>query len=334
MSMSELISREPDWLPWAGRLAPALLGIGLLVTGTTTGWAKPPVGSAGKPPVSSPASSRADKAFQDLLEKDDAAQKEVDAWIREDQAFREKGGLGSITLNARVQQRLEPVKQAYKDFIQRYPSYVPARLAYGSFLDDQGNDAGAYKQWEKARKLNPKDPAAWNNLANYYGHHNEPAMAFAYYEQAMALNSKAAVYYRNLASAMLMYPKDAAQYFRLSEDGVNHKALDLYQKAFGLDPKDFLLATDLAQTYYTIKPFEYQKAHAAWEKALTLASSDMEKEGVYLHLARVEALAGKRKAAMHYLNSVTNQAFLRIRQGLEDRLATNRAEAVSPAPKK
>jgi len=43
-------------------------------------------------------------------------------------------------------------------------------VAYGSFLGDLHDEEGAQEQLEKAIELNSKEPAAYNNLANIYGH--------------------------------------------------------------------------------------------------------------------------------------------------------------------
>ena len=112
-----------------------------------------------------------EREYLKLLEMDDAAQADVDRWIKENNSFKEQGaGVDTITLNARIDKRFAPVKKAYEEFLQRNPNHAKARLAYGSFLNDIHEEEAAHSQWEKAREADPKNPAAWNNLANYYGH--------------------------------------------------------------------------------------------------------------------------------------------------------------------
>ena len=66
------------------------------------------------------------------------------------------------------------------------------------------------------------------------------------------------------------------------------KALALYQKAIKLDPDNFPLATDYAQSYYGIKPLRTNDALVAWTNALHIARDEVEREGVYIHLARIK----------------------------------------------
>ena len=65
---------------------------------------------------------------------DDAAQDEVDKWIKEAKAFTEKGaGLPEAMLNAKIDQRFGAVRKAYESFfLQHHPKHGRARLAYGT----------------------------------------------------------------------------------------------------------------------------------------------------------------------------------------------------------
>lgn len=251
-----------------------------------------------------------EREYLRLLEKDNTVQGEIDEWITQNQRFAEKGaGLESATLRAKIRQRLEPVEKAYKDFLDRHPNHTRARLAFGSFLSDTGRENEAKDQWEKARELDPKNPAPWNNLANYYGHNSPATNAFAYYEKAIELNPNESVYYQNFATTVYLFRQDATNYFKISEQQVFDKAMGLYRKALSLDRGNFPLATDLAQTYYGIKPPRIRDAMAAWNDALQLANDETERQGIYLHLARWHRTAGELDAARRELERVTNSIY-------------------------
>ena len=278
-----------------------------------------------------------EKQYRKLLENDDDAQEEVDKWVKENEAFKAKGaGLSETTLRARVVQRLDPVRKAYEDFLKRHPDHVRARLAFGSFLNDIDEEEEAVAQWEKARELDPKDPATWNNLANYYGHRSPVKKAFEYYAKAIELSPNESVYYQNLATTVFLFRLDAMEYYKTDEQQVFAKAMELYDRALKLDPDNFVLASDIAQTYYGIKapqlddPEAARKAREkltndaiqAWEYTLKIAKEDAEREGVYIHLARIKLNAGRFDEARKHLNSVTNIVYL----GMKSRLARNLEE--------
>jgi tetratricopeptide (TPR) repeat protein len=285
----------------------------------------------------------ADKELDKLMADDDAALAEIDNWITENQRFRAQGaGIPDNELNARIRKRLDQVRHAYDDFIKRHPDNAPGRIAYASFLDHIGEEDAEVNVLEEARKLDPKNPAAWNQLANYYGHRGPIHLAFEYYEKAIALDPSEPVYYWNLATTVYLYRKDSEAYYHLPEQQIFDKAMALYGKALELDPANFELATDLAETYYGIKPLRAEAALASWTNALHVARNEIEREGVYIHLARVKYMAGRYAESRAQLGAVTNAMYAelkrRITRNLDEKegkpARTNAppAAAVSPAP--
>jgi len=273
-----------------------------------------------------------EREYQKLLEMDDEAQEEVDKWIKEQ--GKSQKDVGNVSLDARVQQRLEPVKKAYEAFILKNPKHAKAQLAYGSFLNDIREEKEALAHWEKALELDPKDPATWNNLANYYGHNGPVEKAFEYYTKAISLKPMEALYYENFAATVYLFRRDATNYFKITEPQVFDKAMALYAKAQELDPQNFVLATDIAQSYYGMKPAktgnEEQDRKAsekitddalkAWRKAYDLARDDIERQGVLLHFARFQINAGRFEEARKNLNAVTNDLFVSTKRNLTRKL--------------
>ncbi len=296
-----------------------------------------------------------EREYEKLLEEDDLAQEEVGQWIEAKRNAPDR----DVSIEARIKQRLDPVQKHYDTFLRRNPNHARARLAYGSFLNDMHEEESAVAQWEKARELDPKLPSAWNNLANYYGHNGPVEKAFEYYSKAIDLQPSESLYYENLATTVFLFRRNATNYFKITEQQVFDKAMSLYDKAQKLNPTNFVLATDIAQTYYGIKPPKignaeadrkaelklYDQAIAAWKTALALARDDVEREGVYMHFARVQINAGKFDEARKNLNSVTNEMFATTKRLLTRKLekatapvpdakpAASEKPAESPAPK-
>lgn len=299
-----------------------------------TAPAAPPEGGA------SEADERVERKFQKLMEFDDAVQAEIEEWIQITLTNR----IGDATiqqgiLRSRIQDRLEPVRKAYEKFIADYPNHARARLAFAGFLRDIGRDQEALAQMEKARELAPNLPAVWNNLGNYYGHNGPATNAFACYEKAIELNPKEGLYYGNLARTIHLFRASAGAYYRLSEAEVIAKAQGLYRKSLELDPGNFITATELAQTYYALKPPPPRpdapepppsqqladSALAAWEAALKLARDDVEREGVLIHIARWQVESGRLDAARQTLAKIKDSLHQAAKAELEK--AVQQAEA-------
>jgi cytochrome c-type biogenesis protein CcmH/NrfG len=260
--------------------------------------------------------------LQKLMADDDAAQAEVDKWIRDNDAFAAQGaGESKAELNKRIRARFDSVRKGYEDFLKRHPDNAHGHLAYGSFLNDIGDEDASAEQNETARQLDPKNPAAWNNLANYYGEHGPLTNAFTDYTKAIELNPREPVYYQNLATTVYLYRKDAREFYGINEQQVFDKALELYRKAVQLDPDNFPLATDYAQSYYGIKPLRTNDALVAWTNALNVAHDDIDREGVFIHLARIKMAAGRYAEARAQLDAVTNPMYADLKTRLERNLA-------------
>jgi tetratricopeptide (TPR) repeat protein len=252
-----------------------------------------------------------------LLQMDNAAQAEIEQWIQDNDKFAAKdAAVDEGAFRAKVRARLEPVDKAYQDFLERNPRHVEARVAYASFLNDTSREDLAKVQLDKAREIDPLQPAVWNNLANYYGHNGPVTNAFACYEKAITLNSNASVYHQNLATTVYLFRRDATNYYGINEQQVFDKAMALYQKALSLDPDNFPLATDIAQTYYGIKPPRVKEAMDAWNYAMKVARDDIEREGVRLHLARWRNTAGEFDVARKELSLVTNAMYSTTRSNI------------------
>ncbi len=300
--------------------------------------ARPSVAASktGDKPPTSPAFSTStadpDEAdFQKIMALDDTAHEDIDKWIKDNGAFAKRGaGLSEALLSLKIEQRLEPVKAAYVDFLQRHPKHARGQLAFGSFLNDIGEEVEARKHWEKALELDPSNPAAYNNLANSYGQTGPVAKAFELYAKAIELNPRQAIYYHNLGSVIVLHRKDAAEHYHISEQQVLRHALELYRLAQKFDAGNFQLATDIAQLFYGLQPPDHEAAIAAWTAVLPLARDELEREATHLHLARVTAAAGKLNEARLHLNSVTNATLA----GIKDRLSRELVDKALPPPAK
>ena len=265
------------------------------------------------------------KEYEKLIEKDEAALEQIEKIVAEFEAFSSKGAPGPRgVFIAKIDAIIDGIKKDYESFLERNPKHVDGFLAYGSFLNETGDEEGAVVQWEKARELDPKNPSAWNNLANIFGHVGPIKKAFQYYEKAIELDPNEPVYIQNLATTTYLFRKDAVEMYRIDEEAVFNKALDLYRQAMKLDPTNLVMATDYAQSYYGIKPLRTNDAIAAWNHCLTLAKNDVEKQGIYLHLARVELNSGKFDEAQKHLDMVKDPSMEELKNRLQRNLEKKR----------
>lgn len=276
--------------------------------------------------------------YHQILLDDDAAEKDILAWMDNADAFAKASGVDDpkVTRNSKIQQRLDAIKKEYEGFIERHPKHVNARLAFGSFLKDGNDYEGAFTQWDTARKLDPTNPAAWDDLGNYYifSHHGPVTNGFQCYDKAIELDPNQSVYYHNLAVTVYMYRKDAEEYYHMQEPQVFDKALALYRQAIKLDPDNFVLFTDYAESFYGTNPPRWKDGLAAWTEALKIAHDEGEREGVYIHLARIHLKLGDFDDARSSLDAVTNANYSEMKTRLLRNLnaALEKGKTNAPAP--
>lgn len=257
----------------------------------------------------------AEKELRDLMIADDAALAEVNDWISTNTIARtNKPALAEF--NKRILARLDVAKHGYESFLRNHPDSARGYLAYGSFLTDIGEEEAAKAQYENSKQLDPKNPAVWNQLANYYGERGGLTNAFADYTEALRLDPAEPVYYQNFATTVYLYRKDAREFYGINEQQVFDKALGLYQQAMKLAPDNLVLATDYAESYYGIKPLRTNDALMAWTNCLNIAKDENERQGLLLHLARVKIAAGFYDEAQAHLDAVTNRGFADLKNRL------------------
>lgn len=274
-----------------------------------------------------------EQEFRKLMQADDDAQAEVDKWIRDNAGFRAQGaGLADAELNRKIRERFAPVRAGYEKFIEQHTNHVGALVAYASFLSDLGDEEGQRNYLERALELDRTDPAIWNNLANYYGHRGPVKKAFSYYEKAIELDPREPVYYHNFGTTVFLYRKDVREYYSINEQQVFDKALSLYSNAMRLDPTNFPLASDIAQTYYGINPPRTEEALRAWTNAYALAGDEIEREGVQVHFARIKMNVGRFAEARGHLDAITNAMYRDLKARLERNWREKSSGTNQPSP--
>lgn len=256
-----------------------------------------------------------EQALEKLMKDDDAARSEVEKWVADNEKFTEQGaGVPREVMRRRIQERFAIIRKSCEGLILQHTNRADVRVAFASWLGDTGEEELAIEQLELARGIDTKDPAIWNNLANLYGHNGDVKKSFEYYAKAIELEPTEPVYYHNFGTTVFLFRKDAKEFYSITEQQVFDKALGLYSNAVRLDPKDFKLAADVAQTFYGIQPPRVEDALRSWTNAYSLATDDEEREGVHLHFARIKLKAGRFAEAQAHLNCVTNQAHADVKR--------------------
>jgi tetratricopeptide (TPR) repeat protein len=123
-----------------------------------------------------------------------------------------------------------------------------------------------------------------------------------------------------------LFRTEAREYYKMDDQQIFEKALGLYRQAIKLAPDDFILCTDYAEAFYGTHPPRWKDGLEAWSQALRLARDEGEREGVRLHLARMNLELGNYDQARLNLDSVTNVNYAKLKNSLAQNLTNAMAK--------
>lgn len=272
--------------------------------------------------------------FKALQDREADARQDMSRWLRETAARDEHlADKATHVLSARMEHRGQLVLAAYAEFLARHPHHPSALEEEAGFRADLGEDLDAIRRWEEARALDPASPAPWNELAHTLAHHGRTVDAFICFERSLDLSPRAAVYFFDYATAMLLYRTVAMSHYQLTEPEVFERVLTLYRRGMKLEPDNFQRAADYAQTFYLVKPARPAEGLAAWEHAFKVATDDLERDEVRTHLARHAIHTGRLGIARLYLDLVQEPQLEPVKESLLRRLnEAGKAEKSGPPP--
>jgi tetratricopeptide (TPR) repeat protein len=288
-----------------------------------------------------------EQEVDNLVQLDDLSHEEIEQWMAEAVTNRFANDIAQkAALNLKIKQRRDVVDAAYAQFLVRHPDHVRALILYGSFLREGGQDAEALQQWQQASRLAPTNAAVWNNLGNYYGEEGPVTNAFACYAKAIEIAPREPLYHQNLARNIFLNHAEAIQYYRLKPQAVVAKAQLHFRKVCELWPTNFAAATEYAQSFYAAqvpltgsRPADWAAAQklsdealAAWKSALKLAGTEVERQGVCLHMARIQINAERWSEARKSLAEVREPTLAGLKAELEVKLEA-RKDGPSGLPK-
>jgi tetratricopeptide (TPR) repeat protein len=219
----------------------------------------------------------AERQFRFLLSRSDELRKQSDEMNTE----------ASPAAEARIHVQEHRLETDYRHFLNDHPDHARAMVAYGDFLEDHQREEEAMRWWQKAVTVDPHEAYAYNNIANYYGHNGRAADAMKLYDKAIALAPAEPIFRFNWATTCVSFRNQSREVYGWTNEEIFQRSLDQFRKARDLDPQNFDLATAYAETFYMIPKADWEAAYAAWKYCLNLQLDELQRQLVFMHLARV-----------------------------------------------
>ncbi len=275
----------------------------------------------------------ADAELKALQVREESARQDMSRWLRETAARDEHlADKPTHVLSLRMEHRIQAVSAAYAEFIARHPDQGNVAVLADAFRADLNEDLEAVRHWEDDRFAEPESPAPWNELAHFLAHNGRTVDAFVCFERSLSLSPRAAVYFFDYATALLLYRSEAMSHCKLAEPELYERVLRLYRRGMNLEPESYPRAAEYAQTFYLVQPARPAEGQAAWEHAFKLAEDDDQRDEVRTHLARYAINAGHPRIARCYLVQVSDPRLDPVKESLLRRTnEISRPEKAVPA---
>lgn len=220
-------------------------------------------------------------------------------------------------LSCRCGHRFSRVKLAWEKFLADNPADEMAAEEFARFSRVMTEKIAAVLEWEALRSENPDSPEAWHSLAVYYNNQGAVRRMLECYEKAAALPKVSAEVVEELATVQFMFRPEAANFYKLSDADMVQRSLATYRRALQLAPASFTIARRYAECFFLIRPVPVADGLKAWDAALTLASTEGEKQEALVGCARFAISAGKLGQARAYLNRITLPEYMEQRERME-----------------
>jgi tetratricopeptide (TPR) repeat protein len=190
--------------------------------------------------------------------------------------------------------------------LERYPKSARAHTYYGELLYDYlGDEPRGVREWEEAKRLDPKHSLALNNLGIHYCHVGEYDKGIEHLEESLRLDPDHPDLLFNVCQVYLVHPDPVSERHNWDRPQVYREAMKLSKKAIQIDPTDYDLLADYARNFFLaeragVKP-EWVKSAKAWENAREHARNDAETFHTWLFEARARLRAGQHRRARNCL---------------------------------
>jgi tetratricopeptide (TPR) repeat protein len=217
--------------------------------------------------------------------------------------------------------QLKRLEGDYQHFLHDYPEHARAMVAYGDLLYDEKDEDEAVRWWERAISVDPREPYAYNDLANVYGHNGQAAKALRYYRTAIDLEPTEPVFRFNWATTCQLFRNESRAVYGWNVEEIFQHSMEQFRAARDLDPQNYDYATTYAETFYQLPKPDWSGAYNAWQFCLRQPLDDRQREFVYAYLARVCLRLGRIDEARQWAAKISNTDQVSARRMIERKIA-------------
>ncbi len=213
------------------------------------------------------------------------------------------------------EEEIETLKDAivsrYLGFAAKYPKNAQAYNELGLIIFDLGRPHDAATYWKRALARKPDYPEAHNNLGSYFSKFGSPEYALLEFDRAIELDPSKAVYHLNRATELYSSRDAAAYVYGWGLPRIYEEVMKEHRLARDLAPDDYSYARQYAETFAGAKFFglapDWDASIEAWKHCLKLKLTELERDQVFVNVARICILKDDKPAAREALSQIAQK---------------------------
>ncbi|KXU35676.1 hypothetical protein AXK12_04735 [Cephaloticoccus capnophilus] len=283
-----------------------LLIAGALTLPPQAALAQPAAAPKAGPVASSPeAESLSERGLRLLVERQ--------RMLFAEAAEREKAGRFD---EADFTRQMQELCRAYDSLLSDNPKFAAAYAAYGYLLGKLGMEDEGVGMLLRANQYDPEIPLVKNQIGNYLAERGKPLEAVNYYLAAIRLAPDEPLYHYQLGTLLHNSRADFIRSGDWEAAAVDLASHEGFRRAAELAPERFELVYRYAESFYDLPEPDWDGALKLWGQLEAAAGSEIERQAIRLHAAKVCLESGRRDHARALLGTIDEAALAAQREKL------------------
>jgi len=212
--------------------------------------------------------------------------------------------------------QMQELCRAYDSLLSDNPKFAAAYAAYGYLLGKIGMEDESMGMLLRANQYDPEIPLVKNQIGNYLAEHGKPLEAVNYYLAAIRLAPEEPLYHYQLGTLLHNSRADFIRSGDWEAAAVDRASHEGFRQAAQLAPDRFEFVYRYAESFYDLPEPDWDGALKVWGRLEAAAGSEIERQAIRLHAAKVCLESGRRDHALALLGAIDEPALTAQREKL------------------
>jgi len=217
-----------------------------------------------------------------------------------------------------LQMRFQNIARRYESYLASNPEDNTARSLYGKFLVAMGQHEKAIRQFLEVDRKEPSIPVVKQQIGNYLAENGRYMAALPYFINAADLDHEEGIYPYQLGILLYEFKDEYIRDGFYDTDTLNREMQEAFEEAVSREPENFVFMLRYGESFYDVKNPDWERALEIWKKTLELAQSELDRQVVHLHMAKVYHNMGQNRRASELAEKVTHDKLLFTRDQILD----------------